>query len=189
MADSGEFDAFYRRESESVLVFFVRRTLDAEVALELTAETFAQAYLGFARLRGRAPEQRQAWLYTIARRRLSRYRRRGRVEQRALRRLGMRTPVAHEDDLAQIEQRAGVAELRSALSHELERLSDAQRRALELRIVEERPYSEIASTLGISEPAARTRVSRALKALGAALETPGGAATCRPVGDGVGGNG
>ena len=88
MADAGDFDAFYRRESEGVLVFFARRTLDAEVALELTAETFAQAYLGFARLRARAPEQRQAWIYTIARRRLSRYRRRGRVERRALARLG-----------------------------------------------------------------------------------------------------
>ncbi|MGO9488986.1 MAG: RNA polymerase sigma factor [Solirubrobacteraceae bacterium] len=189
MADAGDFDAFYRRESEAVLVFFARRTLDVEVALELTAETFAQAYLGFARLRGRAAEQRQAWIYTIARRRLSRYRRRGRVEQRALTRLGMQTPVAHEDDLAQIEERAGVAELRSALSQELARLSDAQRRALELRIVEERPYSEVASALGISELAARTRVSRGLKALSVALEAPRGAATRRAVGERVGGNG
>jgi RNA polymerase sigma-70 factor, ECF subfamily len=189
MADAGDFDAFYRRESEGVLVFFARRTLDAEVALELTAETFAQAYLGFARLRGRAPEQRQAWIYTIARRRLGQYRRRGRVEQRAMARLGMRTPVAHEDDLAQIEERAGMAELRSALSQELARLSNAQRRALELRIVQERPYSEVASALGISELAARARVSRGLKALSAALETPRGVAVGSAVGDGVGGNG
>jgi RNA polymerase sigma factor (sigma-70 family) len=156
----------------SVLVFLARRTLDGEVALELTAETFAQAYLGFGRLRGEAPEQRQAWIYTIARRQLSRYQRRGRVERRALRRLGIQTPVAHEDDLSQIEDRAGIAALRTALSGELARLSVGQRRALELRIVQERPYEEVASALGISELAARARVSRGLKALSRALDPP-----------------
>jgi RNA polymerase sigma-70 factor (ECF subfamily) len=44
MADSGEFDDFYRRESQGVLVFFSRRTLDPELALDLTAETFARSY-------------------------------------------------------------------------------------------------------------------------------------------------
>jgi RNA polymerase sigma factor (sigma-70 family) len=172
MADAGGFDDFYRRESMGVLVFFTRRTLDAEVGLELTAETFAQAFLGFGRLRGDAPEQRQAWIYTIARRQLSRYQRRGRVERRALQRLGIQTPPAHEDDLTQIEDRAGVAALRTALSGELARLSAGQRRALELRIVEERPYEEVASVLGISELAARARVSRGLKALSRALDPP-----------------
>ena len=99
MAAAGEFDETYRRESERVLVFFARRTLDAEVALDLTAETFAQAYLGWARLRADSHEQRQAWLYTIARRQLSRYQRRGNVERRAIRRLGIQTPTAHEDDV------------------------------------------------------------------------------------------
>jgi RNA polymerase sigma-70 factor (ECF subfamily) len=170
MADAGEFDDLYRNESEGVLVFFARRTLDAEAALELTAETFAEAYLGWSGLRGRSREERQAWLYTIARRRLSRYLRRGRVERRALRRLGIQTPVAHEDDLAQIEERAELAQLRAALSGELVRLSVQQRRALELRIVQERPYAEVARALGISELAARARVSRGLRALAHALD-------------------
>lgn len=170
MADAGEFDDLYRRESEGVLVFFARRTLDPEVGLELTAETFAEAYLGWRRVRGHSREERQAWLYTIARRRLSRYLRRGRVERRALRRLGMQTPTAHEDDLALIEERAGIAELRATLSGELVRLSAQQRRALELRIVQERPYAEVARDLGISELAARARVSRGLRALSSALD-------------------
>jgi RNA polymerase sigma factor (sigma-70 family) len=170
MADAGEFDDLYRRESEGVLVFFARRTLDSEVALDLTAETFAQAYCGWRGLRGGSREQRQAWLYTIARRRLSRYLRRGRVERRALRRLGVQTPVAHQDDLALIEERAGLEQLRAALSGELVRLSAEQRRALELRIVQERPYAEVARDLGISELAARARVSRGLRALGRALD-------------------
>jgi RNA polymerase sigma factor (sigma-70 family) len=170
MADAGEFDEFYRRESEALLVFFARRTLDPEAALDLTAETFAHAYIGWRRLRGDSREERQAWLYTIARRRLSRYLRRGRVERRALRRLGIQTPVAHEDDLALIAERAGLAQLRLALSSELARLSAEQRRALELRIVQERPYAEVARDLGISELAARARVSRGLRALNRALD-------------------
>ena len=170
MADTGEFDELYRRESEGVLVFFARRTLEPEVALELTAETFAQAYLGWRGLHGSSREERQAWLYTIARRQLSRYQRRGRVERRAILRLGIQTPVAHEDDLALIEERAGIAQLRRMLSRELAHLNAGQRRALELRIVQERPYAEVARDLGISELAARARVSRGLRTLGRALD-------------------
>jgi RNA polymerase sigma factor (sigma-70 family) len=170
MAEEGEFDELYRRESEGLLVFFARRTLDPEVALDLTAETFAQAYLGWAKLMGNSREERQAWLYTIARRQLSRYQRRGRVQRRALVRLGIRTPVAHEDDLALIEERAGIAQLRATLGQQLARLNVDQRRALELRIVQERSYADVARDLGISEMAARARVSRGLRALGRALD-------------------
>jgi len=170
MADAAQFDAFYKRESEGVLVFLARRTLDAEVALELTAETFSRAYMGWRGLRGESPEERQAWLYTIARRTLSRYLRRGDVERKALRRLGIQMPSMHEDDLALVEERAGLRDLRHALGEQLARLSDEQRRALELRIVQDRPYAEVAKDLGISEVAARARVSRGLRALGGALE-------------------
>jgi RNA polymerase sigma factor (sigma-70 family) len=170
MADPGEFDDLYRRESEGVLVFFTRRTFDPEIALDLTAETFAQAYVGWRRVRGNSREERQAWLYTIARRQLSRYLRRGRVERAALVRLGIQVPVAHEDDLRSIERRAELAELRGALGDELGRLSSEQQRALELRVVQERPYEEVAREMGISEPAARARVSRGLRTLGRALD-------------------
>jgi RNA polymerase sigma-70 factor (ECF subfamily) len=170
MAEIGEFEPWYRRESEGVLVFFVRRTLDAEIALDLTAETFAAAYRGWRRLRGRSTEERRAWLYVIARRLLSRYWDRGRAEREAIEKLGIRVPQLHEDDLAEIEERAGLADLRAALGGELERLSPGQRRALQLRIIDERSYEQVADDLGITELAARARVSRALRILGQALE-------------------
>ncbi len=170
MANPGDFEELYRRESEGVLVFFTRRTFDPEIALDLTAETFAQAYVGWRRLRGDSREERQAWLYTIARRRLTRYLRRGRVERDAVTRLGIQLPSVHEDDLALIEERAGLPQLRAALHGELKRLSSEQQRALQLRIVEEQPYEIVAFKLGISELAARARVSRALRTLGRALE-------------------
>jgi RNA polymerase sigma-70 factor, ECF subfamily len=112
----------------------------------------------------------RAWLFTVARRQVSRYLRRGRVERRALQRLGVRVPMLHEDDVAAIDERAGLGELRAALGVELARLSSEQREALRLRVVEERSYAEVALVLGVSEQAVRARVSRGLRALAGALE-------------------
>jgi RNA polymerase sigma-70 factor (ECF subfamily) len=169
MADPEGFVPFYQAEAEAVLMFLTRRTLDGEVALELTAETFAQAWLGWSRVRTDSSEEMRAWLFTIARRQLGRYLRHGHAQRTALQRLGMRTPLAHEDDLAAIETAAGVAAFRPALAAELGALTPDQRAALQLRVIEEMPYEEVAVRLGISEPTARSRVSRALRAMQSSL--------------------
>ncbi len=160
----------YAREGESVLVFLARRTLDVGVAAELTAETFAQAFGSSPRLRGRSEVEVRAWLFTVARRQVSRYLRRARVERRAVERLGIRVPPVHDDEVTAIEERAGLAQLRTTLGGELAQLSAEQREALQLRVIEERPYEEVARVLGVSEQAARARVSRGLRALARALE-------------------
>ncbi|HWF24009.1 MAG TPA: sigma-70 family RNA polymerase sigma factor [Solirubrobacteraceae bacterium] len=170
MDDADAFSLLYEREGEAVLVFLARRTLDVETAVELTAETFAIALGSWGRVRELGAEQARAWLFTVARRRYGRYLRKARVERRAVQRLGIRVPTVHHDDLALIEERAGLSELRAALGPELARLSDGQRQALQLRVVEERPYDEVALRLGISEQTARARVSRGLRALTLALE-------------------
>jgi RNA polymerase sigma factor (sigma-70 family) len=170
MAPADAFLVLYRRDAEAVLVFFTRRTLDVEVALDLTAETFAQAWRGWPRVRVDTVAEVDGWLFTIARRQLGRYLRRGKVERRALGRIGVAVPALDDDDIAQIERAAGLAPLRSALGAELMKLSEKQRRAIELRIVEELPYPEVARRLGTTEPTARARVSRALRALAVALE-------------------
>jgi RNA polymerase sigma factor (sigma-70 family) len=176
MADPEGFVPFYQDEAEAVLMFLTRRTLDGEVALELTAETFAQAWLGWARVRTDSREEMRAWLFTIARRQLGHYLRRGRAQRSALLRLGLRTPAAHEDDLAAIEEAAGIEAVRPELAAELQRLSADQRDALHLRVIEEMPYEEVAVRLGVSEPAARARVSRALRAMQRSLAVTWGAA-------------
>jgi RNA polymerase sigma-70 factor (ECF subfamily) len=170
MAVAEAFLALYERDAERVLVFFARRTLDVEVALDLTAETFAQAWRGWSGVRADSVEEVQGWLFTIARRQLGRYLRRGRVERRALSRLGVSVPAFDDDDIAEVERAAELATLRSVLGAELEKLSENQRRALQLRIVDELPYPEVARRLGTSEPAARARVSRGLRALAVVLE-------------------
>lgn len=170
MDDVEAFASLYEREGEPVLVFLARRTLDVEVAMDLTAETFAVALGSWRRLGSLAPEQARAWLFTVARRQYARYVRTARVESRAIRRLGIQVPHVHEDDLAAVEERAGLPGLRALLRDELEHLSEGQRDALRLRVVEERSYQEVARTLGVSEQTARARVSRGLRTLMAALE-------------------
>jgi RNA polymerase sigma factor (sigma-70 family) len=170
MDDADAFSLLYQREGEAVLVFLARRTLDVETAVELTAETFAIALGSWGRVRELEVEQARAWLFTVARRRYGRYLRRARVERRAIERMGIRVPTVHHDDLALIEERAGLGELRARLGQELARLNAGQRQAVQLRVVEERPYDEVALALGISEQTARARVSRGLRALTHALE-------------------
>lgn len=167
--DPGGFVALYRRESELILTFCARRVLDAEAAVDLTAETFAQAYRGRRGFRGTTEPEARAWLLTIARRQIAGYLKRGSMDRRATERLGIQTPLLAPDEADEIERRAGLPPLREALGRELERLSGDQRDALRLRVVEERSYADVARTLGITEATARARVSRGLRALGAAL--------------------
>jgi len=101
---------------------------------------------------------------------LGRYYRRGRVEQRALRLLRIRTPSVHQDDTVQIERAAQLGSVRGLIGEGLAALSDEQREALQLRVVDELPYVEVARQLGVSEATARARVSRGLRALSVALE-------------------
>jgi len=170
VADPESFVVLYEREAEPVLIFLARRTLDVEVALDLAAETFAQAWQGWPKVRLDSPDEVRGWLFTIARRQLGRYLRRGHVERRAFQRAGLEVPTLGEDDLVEIERAADLVELRAALTAGLAQLSRAQREAVRLRIVEEVPYPDVARRLGVSEPAARARVSRGLRALAVALE-------------------
>jgi DNA-directed RNA polymerase specialized sigma24 family protein len=62
LAGEAAFAAFYRDHSRAVLVFFTRRTYDVEAALDLTAETFAQAFASRRRLRVDTDAQAGAWL-------------------------------------------------------------------------------------------------------------------------------
>jgi RNA polymerase sigma-70 factor (ECF subfamily) len=165
------FAELYASHSERVLRFFARRVYEPEVALDLTAETFAQAFISRRRCRALTEEQLTAWIFGIARHQLSRYLRRGAAERRAIERLGIEVPALTPEEHHRIEELADLAELRAAASNGLAALPEAQRRALRLRIIEELPYEAVASEMGCTEQAARARVSRGLRAL---AETIGG---------------
>jgi RNA polymerase sigma factor (sigma-70 family) len=158
--DGDSFAELYRRHARRIAGYLMRATADAEVAADLTAETFAAA-LG-ARDSYR-PERGPpvAWLYGIAGHKLNDWRRRGYAEDRARRRLGLERPSLTDDDLREFERLADevtVVEL-------LEELPPEQRDAVKARLVDERPYADIAGSSGVSEGAIRKRVSRGLAGL------------------------
>lgn len=167
--DPDAFGEFYDEQARRVVVFFARRVLDGELALELTAETFAQAFASRASFRGATSDEARAWLFTIAHRQLARYLRRGYVDRRGRERLGVALGSPAPEELARVEELADLGRLRSTIADGLRRLSHEQRTAVQLRVVDELPYDEVARRLAISEPTARARVSRGLRLLRVAL--------------------
>lgn len=163
--DPTAFTAFYRAYASRLLVYFARRVVDAEVAADLTGETFAIAYERRAQFRGSNAEQEQGWLFAIARRQLQQYWRKGDVEQRALERLGLQPPETGQSDIEYLERAGAVQEQRQKIASALGRLPTEQRYAVQARIVDERSYADIAKELTVNEQAVRARVSRGLKTL------------------------
>lgn len=171
LRSAGSFADLYRRHADSVLVFIVRRVYDREVAMDLAAETFARAFVSRRRFRGTTEAEAEAWLYTIARRQVANYLRRGRAERRAIEKLGLEVPRLTDEDLERVDQLAGLTDLRAAVAIGLQELSPSQREALTLRVVDELSYPEVAERLGVSEQTARARVSRGLRLLARFVET------------------
>lgn len=155
----------YDRCAGELLGFFVARTLDPEAGVDLLGETFAAAFESRSSFRGRGEGEQRAWLYGIARHQLVDFFRAGGIERRALRRLGVERRTLTDAEYDRIEELAASAELREACAQILDDLPEDQRDAVRLRVVEELPYAETAQRLGISEPTARARVSRGLRAL------------------------
>lgn len=160
----------YARHRTDLVRFFARRTADPEAALDLVAETFAQAIRSRRKCRAATDAERAGWLYGIARHQLASYHRRGYAEQRAVQRLGLERPPVTEALLRAVEAEAGMGEVRDRLAEALGALTDETRSAIELRVVDELPYPEVAARLGIAETAARARVSRGLSRLADLLD-------------------
>jgi len=154
-----EFGAFYRRHEEVVLGFFVRRTGRADLAADLTAETFARALAGRERFDSTLGEA-VGWLFGIARHVLARSLEGGRVDDAMRRELGMERLILDNDVLANIESADYGPALRA-----LEALPADQREAVTARVLSEREYREVAMELECSESVVRQRVSRGLRAL------------------------
>jgi RNA polymerase sigma-70 factor (ECF subfamily) len=150
-----------------VLGFFYRATHRADIAADLTAEVFAAALASASSFNPELGSAR-AWLFGIARHELADVWERGRVEDRARRRLGLEPLALTDEMLERVEQLAGQ---RSVNALELlDGLPDGQRLAIKGRVLEERDYAELASALSCSESVARQRVSRGLRTLRQRLE-------------------
>jgi RNA polymerase sigma-70 factor, ECF subfamily len=158
--DPDAFAELYTRHERTIAGFLMRRTGSAELAADLTAEVFAAALLAWRR--GARPLlDEQAWLFGIAQHKLIDSYRRGRVEDDARRRLGMRPTPVTDESLRQIEALTADTPALSLI----DQLPDEQRVAVTARVIDGRGYAEIASELRLSEQVVRKRVSRGVKRL------------------------
>jgi RNA polymerase sigma-70 factor (ECF subfamily) len=163
------FGVLFERHAEPMLAFFARRTLDAEAAAELVAETFAEAFSSRSRFRDQGVDG-AGWLYGIGKHLLSRYFRAGAVEARARRRLGMPERTVNDDDYERIEELIDFERIGEVLLEALSTLPEEQREAVRLRVIEGRSHRRVAEALGCSEPTARARVSRGLRRIASQIE-------------------
>jgi RNA polymerase sigma-70 factor (ECF subfamily) len=154
------FRELYERYAERIHAYHLRRSRSADAALDLTAETFAQAWASRSRFRDEAGGSAGPWLFGIARNVLLESVRRGRIERAACERLGVferldRAPVHAEPQAAWLD----------GLDEALAALPESQRSAIELRVLRDLDYDTVAGALSTTPRAARVRVSRGLAAL------------------------
>jgi RNA polymerase sigma factor (sigma-70 family) len=167
--DPSTFADVYVEYHEQVLRFFARRTLDPETAFDLMAETFAELFAHIDDFRGETEDQGRAWMWTVARHQLYRWRERGIVERRSIERLGMPIASLGQVEYERIEDLADLQRVRPQLEQALDQLGSEQRQALQLRVLEHRDYDDIAQQCGASEQVVRARVSRGLRQLAKSL--------------------
>ena len=158
--DAGAFRQLYDRYAARVYRFHLGRSRDANAAHDLTAETFAQAWLSRTSFRDEAGGSGGPWLFAIARHVLSASVRRRRLERSASARLGIldrldREPATAGPDETWLE----------GLDQALADLPAGQLEAIRLRFADDLPYEELADALGTTPQAARVRVHRGLSAL------------------------
>jgi RNA polymerase sigma-70 factor (ECF subfamily) len=167
--DALAFAELYDRWAEPLLGFFYRRLKDPEVAADLMAETVATMFEKRDRFRD-IGHPASAWIFTIAARQLSRYRRRETIEMNAVARLGWTVPVVDQESAEAIEAIESHGRGRD-LEQVLNAMPAAERDAVQLKVIEELGYREIAERLSCSVVAARVRVHRGLARLNKSMES------------------
>jgi RNA polymerase sigma-70 factor (ECF subfamily) len=154
------FRELYDRHARRIYMFHVARTRDAEAARDLTAETFAQAWLSRRRFVDKAAGSALPWLFAIGRHVLAASLRKQRLDTRACEQLGV---------LDRLDRPAATAEPdRSWIDGSLDDLASlppAERDAIGLYVIAGLPYEDVAQRLGTSTGAARVRVHRGLTRL------------------------
>ena len=157
------FRVVYDRHAPRLYAFLSRRIGDATAAFELTAETFAAAWLSRDRFVDRG-DGAAPWLFGIARNVLATSIRDASIERRARRRVGLDAAADVADPRP--EWLAGFDE---DLAAALRDLPAPQRDVIEMRVLDGRPYADVARSLAITPGAARVRAHRGLAALRASL--------------------
>jgi RNA polymerase sigma factor (sigma-70 family) len=169
LAEPEAFAAIFDRHNATVHGY-LRRRLGSEVADDLLAETFAQAFRGRVRYVAQHDTCR-AWLLGVTAHLIANHRRAERRRLAALQReCGRRARAA--DELDGVLGRATAGELSEQLAKGLRRLESRDREVLLLYAWAELSYAEIAEALDIAVGTVRSRLHRAREQLRGYLPPP-----------------
>jgi RNA polymerase sigma factor (sigma-70 family) len=166
-SDPAPFRELYDRYAARLYAYHRRRTGADDAAHDLTAETFAQAWLCRRRFRDEAGGSAGPWLFAIARHVLLESVRRRQLERRACERLGLASALERATGAAPPDER-WLADL-DGVDDLLATLPRAQRDAIRLRVVDDLGYEDVARSLATTPAAARVRVHRGLATLRSTL--------------------
>ncbi len=158
------FERLYAEHRQTLHAYFLGRTSDPELALDLLQEAFARAWRSVDTLRPLTPDRQRAWLFTVARNLvIDQYR-------------GRATRAAVHDALIaaaeQGEQAAPAADVAIERDQELQlldqaigRLPEDLRTVLVLQVLGERTSAEIGELLDRPAGTVRYQLSRARRRL------------------------
>lgn len=157
------FRAIYERNIRAILGYALRRTVSADDAADVVADTFLTAWRRINEVP--AGEEARLWLYGVARRTLSNHRRGRQREGRLADRLRAELAVLGTERWS---ASADHHSPRTSLAFEV--LSKADKEIITLAVWEDLSAKQIARVLECSENAAKLRLSRARKRFAASLE-------------------
>ncbi|MDQ3282332.1 MAG: RNA polymerase sigma factor [Acidobacteriota bacterium] len=163
MATVEQFRLLFEREHPFVYRFVYALVGDAELAKELTQETFVRAFEAFGRYEERSAVS--TWLCGIAR---NVVRNDWRARRQSLRVFDA-DAVADGIESEGAEERAMSGQLRDAIRRALLRLDEEKRVAFTLKVLEGRSYEEIEAVTGSAIAKLKTDVHRARLQLREAL--------------------
>ena len=103
--DPQAFREFYERYAVIVRAWFARQTGSETAALDLTAETFAQAWRGLRRFKDMADGSGGPWLFGISRNLLRQYHKHNRIETAARLRIGISVDWEGTDAYEAVDER------------------------------------------------------------------------------------
>jgi len=163
--DPVALEQFYRDNVEDILRFVARRVDDPATAADLTSDVFVAA-VGSAKSYDPRRGAPRAWLIGIARMVVLGEYRRTANERNKVRRLSGRR-LLDDADIARLEERLDAAAEARRLYRLIDRLPAGERAVIELVGVDGLTLVDAATALGISPTAARVRMHRARRTLGA----------------------
>lgn len=153
-----EFVELYESHYHSIRNYCLRR-LEPHDAEDAVSEVFATAWRRFESMP--TDLEPRLWLYGVARNTVSNFRRSARRRERLWHKIGaLRPRHSHLPD----------QHLSEVLMEALDHLSERDQEIIRLRVWEDLSGEQIASVLGISRPAANTRLHRAAKRMIAEVE-------------------